>query len=265
MADYHTPTVVQQTIPNADITPLERLLLTHIFDADESGGEHYFYAEESPQTMLALDRAELDAAIAASQEHPSSVLPAIQEQLSRCEPDQSTIYLGLSEVLLGNYISRRRSPFQYAQVHFDHLVLHLLQDGVRRLWREWWSLSPAQTFAGNQRRISSKSCSRKKKPVSSPRSRARRTPRPMSNIASSPAPWLTDTVRWWCYRLSKTFERLQRAVQYGTGRLSADTAQHIMLDCRFDAGWHPLLILDVQETLTEARENSLPIIPLCLT
>ena len=76
----------------------------------------------------------------------------------------------------------------------------------------------------------------------------------MSNIASSPAPWLTDTVRWWCYRLSKTFERLQRAVQYGTGRLSADNAQHIMLDCRFDAGWHPLLILDVQETLTEARE-----------
>ncbi len=76
----------------------------------------------------------------------------------------------------------------------------------------------------------------------------------MSNIASSPAPWLTDTVRWWCYRLSKTFDRLQRAVQYGTGRLSAHNAQHIMLDCRFDAGWHPLLILDVQETLTEARE-----------
>ncbi len=98
MADYHTPTVVQQTIPNADMTPLERLLLTNIFDADESGGEHYFYAEESPQTMLTLDKAELDAAIAASQEHPSSVLPAIQERLSRREPDQSTIYLDLSGV-----------------------------------------------------------------------------------------------------------------------------------------------------------------------
>ena len=76
----------------------------------------------------------------------------------------------------------------------------------------------------------------------------------MSDIASSPAPWLTDTVRWWCYRVSKTFERFQRAVQYATGRLSADNAQHIMLECCFDAGWHPLQILDVQKTLTEARE-----------
>ena len=77
---------------------------------------------------------------------------------------------------------------------------------------------------------------------------------PMSSIVSSPSPWLTDTVRWWCYRLSRTFERFQRAVQYATGHLSADNAQHIMLDCCFGAGWHPLQILDVQETLAEARE-----------
>ena len=76
----------------------------------------------------------------------------------------------------------------------------------------------------------------------------------MSDIASSPAPWLTDTVRWWCYRLTKTFKRFQRAVQYATGHLSTDNAQHIMLDCCFGAGWHPLQILDVQETLNEARE-----------
>lgn len=30
MADYYTPTVIQQTIPEADMTPLERLLLSHI-------------------------------------------------------------------------------------------------------------------------------------------------------------------------------------------------------------------------------------------
>ncbi len=35
MADYYTPAVVQQTIPGEDMTPLERLLLRHIFDADE--------------------------------------------------------------------------------------------------------------------------------------------------------------------------------------------------------------------------------------
>ena len=96
MTNYATPTVVPQTIPNDDMTPLERLLLTNIFDADDINGEHYFYAEESPQTLLTLDKGELDAAIAASQEHPSSALPAIQEQLSHCEPDQSIIYLDLS-------------------------------------------------------------------------------------------------------------------------------------------------------------------------
>ena len=40
MADYHTPTVVQQTIPNDDMTPLERLLLTNIFDEDVINGIH---------------------------------------------------------------------------------------------------------------------------------------------------------------------------------------------------------------------------------
>jgi hypothetical protein len=76
----------------------------------------------------------------------------------------------------------------------------------------------------------------------------------MYNIASSPAPWLTDTVRWWCYRLTNTFKRVQRAFQHATAHLSADNAQHMMIDCCYDAGWHPLLILDVQETLNEARE-----------
>ena len=32
MADYYMPTVVQPTIPNVDMTALERLLLTHIFE-----------------------------------------------------------------------------------------------------------------------------------------------------------------------------------------------------------------------------------------
>ena len=42
MADYHSPTVVQPTIPNADMTPLERLLLTRIFEAEPDGDGLYF-------------------------------------------------------------------------------------------------------------------------------------------------------------------------------------------------------------------------------
>ena len=37
MADYYTPTVIQQTIPDTDMTPLERLLLSNIFEAERDG------------------------------------------------------------------------------------------------------------------------------------------------------------------------------------------------------------------------------------
>jgi hypothetical protein len=31
-------------------------------------------------------------------------------------------------------------------------------------------------------------------------------------------------------------------------------AQQLMLDCRHPAGWHPLLVLTVEDTLEQARE-----------
>jgi hypothetical protein len=34
MADYYSPTIIDPTIPDTDMTPLERLLLSHIFDAE---------------------------------------------------------------------------------------------------------------------------------------------------------------------------------------------------------------------------------------
>jgi len=37
MADYFSPTVIRPTIPAADITALERLLLSHIFNAEPDG------------------------------------------------------------------------------------------------------------------------------------------------------------------------------------------------------------------------------------
>jgi hypothetical protein len=59
--------------------------------------------------------------------------------------------------------------------------------------------------------------------------------------------------RWYraCYRLA----RWRRGWCYATDRLSADAAQRIMLDCRHLAGWHPLLVLTVEDTLAQAREE----------
>lgn len=67
MADYYTPTVIQQTIPDADMTPLERLLLLHIFDAERDGEGWYLFAELGPAHAIWVERAALEAALAASQ------------------------------------------------------------------------------------------------------------------------------------------------------------------------------------------------------
>jgi hypothetical protein len=59
----------------------------------------------------------------------------------------------------------------------------------------------------------------------------------------------------WRRRVRSRLDRLVRAWAYFTGRLSADDAQQIMLDCHCPAGWHPLLILTVEDTLEQARET----------
>lgn len=67
MADYFTPTVIQQTIPDADMTPLEMLLLSHIFDAERDGDGWYFFSEQGPADILYIARSELEVALAASE------------------------------------------------------------------------------------------------------------------------------------------------------------------------------------------------------
>lgn len=60
---------------------------------------------------------------------------------------------------------------------------------------------------------------------------------------------------WRRYRLRSQFARIRRAWAYAFGGLSRDSAQTLMLDCRDAAGWHPLLILTVDDTLKQARET----------
>ena len=58
----------------------------------------------------------------------------------------------------------------------------------------------------------------------------------------------------WRHRARARRERLSRAWRYFMGCLTADDAQRVMLDCRDPAGWHPLLVLTVEDTLEQARE-----------
>jgi hypothetical protein len=57
------------------------------------------------------------------------------------------------------------------------------------------------------------------------------------------------------YHCGITLSRWKRAWRYASGRLSADDAQRLLLDCRYPAGWHPLLVLTVEDTLEQARQE----------
>jgi len=57
------------------------------------------------------------------------------------------------------------------------------------------------------------------------------------------------------YSNSIRLSRWARAWRYAVERLSADDAQRVMLDCRYPAGWHPLLVLTVEDALEQAREE----------
>lgn len=66
MADYYFPTVIQQTIPQGDMTPLERLLLQQMFDFEPDGNGLYFFSDTGPRDVFDLPVAALKAAFAQS-------------------------------------------------------------------------------------------------------------------------------------------------------------------------------------------------------
>jgi hypothetical protein len=96
MTDYFTPTVIQPAIRIADITPLERLLLSHIFNAECQGERLYFYADEGPADRIWLDRARLEAALAQSR-IDSTAATLVIDHLARIPADNVEIELDFTD------------------------------------------------------------------------------------------------------------------------------------------------------------------------
>jgi len=96
MADYFTPTVVEPEIPDADMTPLERLLLSHIFETERYDGRTYLFSALGPSDMIDLPRSELVAALAASERIDSSTNAFVKEQLAGAGNDVSEIEFDMS-------------------------------------------------------------------------------------------------------------------------------------------------------------------------
>lgn len=113
MADYFEPTVVQQTILDADMTPLERLLLSHIFACEPDGDGWRFFAEPSPSTMILVTRAELEAALASSPDVESAAHLHVSEQFAAADADAADIDLDLSgtswEIFFQDIVKRSRT------------------------------------------------------------------------------------------------------------------------------------------------------------
>jgi hypothetical protein len=96
MADYFTPTVVQPAIPNADMTPLERLILGQVFEAEIDGDGVYFFTSIGPSDIFELEASALREAIEASSGFQSTASDYVSERLASLAADEETIEIDLS-------------------------------------------------------------------------------------------------------------------------------------------------------------------------
>jgi hypothetical protein len=97
MADYFSPTVVQPTIPNVDMTALERLLLTHNFDSETDGDGLYCLAETSPNNQIELPIETIRAALAVADGVASEAAAFVRGQLKDVSDDDAYVQLDLSQ------------------------------------------------------------------------------------------------------------------------------------------------------------------------
>jgi hypothetical protein len=98
MADYCTPTVIQPTIPSADITPLERLILGKMFSAESDEDGLYFYAEEGVADVITVSRTDLKAALDAAAGVESCLHEIVTRALSDASQTTAFIDLDLSTI-----------------------------------------------------------------------------------------------------------------------------------------------------------------------
>ena len=91
MADYHSPTVVQPSIPVSDMTPIEQLLLTTMFESEPDGDALYLFAPVYMDDMPVLEIDEVRTALAESGEGRTAAF--ICDQLAKLDGDDAYLQL----------------------------------------------------------------------------------------------------------------------------------------------------------------------------
>lgn len=132
MADYFSPTVIQQPIPVGDMTPLERLVLSHIFDAELDGETLYFHASLGPTDTVQVSVDDLRAAFEASATIASTATSYIAERLAATHADDSEIeidFSGTSWEFIFQDIVRRSSTLCYVTAVTSFTCSKMQPDG----------------------------------------------------------------------------------------------------------------------------------------
>ncbi|MHB8884409.1 MAG: hypothetical protein ACYC5H_04840 [Methylovirgula sp.] len=132
MADYFSPTVIQQPIPVADMTPLERLVLSLIFDAEPDAETLYFHTSLGPSDAIGLPIDELRAAFDASVGIDSTATAYIAERLAAAPADDTEIeidFSGTSWEFIFRDIVRRSSTLRYVTAVTSFTCSKMRPDG----------------------------------------------------------------------------------------------------------------------------------------
>lgn len=133
MADYFSPTVVQQLIPIADMTPLERFVLGLVFDIETEGDDLYLHSSTGPRDGIGLSIHDLRTALEASTEEESVLTAYVRDRVSAAPGDDTEIELDLSELSWAHILQDivRRSPtLDYISVVSAFTCSRMRPDGL---------------------------------------------------------------------------------------------------------------------------------------
>jgi hypothetical protein len=132
MADYFSPTVIPEIIPNTDMTKLELLLLSHMFDAESDGDGTYFHSWQGPSDLIWVNRAELSAALDATRGRKSQVYFYVEAKLKTATSGDDIIEVDMSgvswEVILQDIV-RRSTKLRYITVTTAFTCSKMRADG----------------------------------------------------------------------------------------------------------------------------------------
>lgn len=132
MADYFSPTVIQPTIPLADTTPLERLILSHIFQFEHDCAGLYFFADQAPNELPTLPVDDVRTALVASEKAISRANGFVRAALAAQDEDHPYLRLDMSEpgwAFLFQDIVRRSSVIGYVSAVSAFTCSRMRPDG----------------------------------------------------------------------------------------------------------------------------------------